>query len=176
MLQIRSTHGFHATETRLRMATEQAGGSVLAVTDMAALLQAGAPANQSEPAAAMAMTLCFADLYAPLLAADIRFAAFLPVRVAVCERTGGTFLESISPRECCRIFHRPDLEPVATHLEERLRGVIEGAAAPGAGLAEPHKATEEQVNMRASLPQRVDCRGTKIEELAGTGEVDAQGG
>jgi len=173
MLQIRSTHGFHATETRLRMATEQAGGSVLAVTDMAALLKA---APGAEPAAAMAMTLCFADLYAPLLAADIRFAAFLPVRVAVCARTGGTFLESISPRECCRIFHRPDLEAVATQLEDRLRGVIEGAAAPGAPMIEPHKATEEQVNMRASLPQRVDCLGTKIEDLAGTGELDSQGG
>ena len=37
-------------------------------------------------------------------------------------------------------------------------------------------ATEDQVNMRATLPQRVDSHGSKIEEMAGTGEVDAQGG
>lgn len=176
MLQVRSTHRFHATETRLRMATEQAGGTVLAVTDMGALLRMGAAAGAAEPAAAMALTLCFTDLYAPLLAADIRFAAFLPVRVAVCERTGGTFLETVSPRECCQALHRLDLEPVAARLEERLRSVIESAALSTSSVAVPHTPTEDQVNMRAALPQRVDCRGTKIEDLAGTGAVDSQGG
>jgi len=176
MLQIRSTHGFHATETRLRMATELAGGSVLAVTDMDALLRMGTAGGPAEPAAAMALTLCFTDLYAPLLGADIRFAAFLPVRVAVCERTGGTFLETISPGEYCRILQRLDLEPMAMRLEERLRSVLERAAVSAPAFAEPHQATEEQVNMRAALPQRVDCHGTKIEDLAGTGVVDAQGG
>jgi uncharacterized protein (DUF302 family) len=176
MLQIRSTHGFHATETRLRMATEQAGGNVLAITDMGALLRMGAAEGKAEPATAMALTLCFTDLYAPLLGADIRFAAFLPVRVAVCERTGGTFLETISPRESCRFLHRLDLEPLAMRLEERLLSVMERAAASAPSVAEPHKATEEQINMRAAVPQRVDCYGTKIEDLAGTGNVDAQGG
>lgn len=176
MLQIRSTHGFHATETRLRTATENAGGHVLAITDMAELLRMGAAEGQAEAAAAMVLTVCFIDLYAPLLAADIRFAAFLPLRVAVCERAGGTFLESISPRECCRDLHRLDLEPLAARLEERLRSVMETAAVSAASAAEPHRPTEEQVNMRAALPQRVDCRGTKIEDLAGTGKVDSQGG
>jgi len=173
MLQIRSTHGFRVTETRLRMATEQAGGSVLAITDMAALLHMESAAQNP---AAMALTLCFADLYAPLLAADTRFAAFLPVRVAVCERAGGTFLESMSPREYCQNLHRADLDGPAMRLEEKLRKVIEGAAAAGGLTAEAHAATEDQVNMRAALPQRVDCRGTKIEDLAGTGDVDSQGG
>ena len=176
MLQIRSTHGFHSTESRLRMATKQAGGSVLAITDMGALLRAGAAPTEAEPAAAMALTLCFNDLYAPLLAADIRFSAFLPVRVAVCERGGCTFLESISPRECCRDLHRLDLEPVAARLEDRLRSVIESAAVSTPSAAEPHPATEDQVNMRAALPQRIDCQGTKIEDLAGTGTIDTQGG
>jgi hypothetical protein len=39
-----------------------------------------------------------------------------------------------------------------------------------------HRPTEEQVNMRAALPQRIDSHGSKIEELAGTGKVDSQGG
>jgi hypothetical protein len=32
------------------------------------------------------------------------------------------------------------------------------------------------VNSRAAIPQRVDCHGTKVEEIAGTGQHDAQGG
>ena len=44
-----------------------------------------------------------------------------------------------------------------------------------AALAE-HPATEEQINMRAALAQRIDKQGTKIEELAGTGVPDSQGG
>jgi hypothetical protein len=37
-------------------------------------------------------------------------------------------------------------------------------------------ATEEQISARATLPQRIDCKGSKIEDLAGTGEHDSQGG
>jgi hypothetical protein len=43
-----------------------------------------------------------------------------------------------------------------------------GASSPGA--------TEMQVNLRAAIPQRIDCHGTKVEDLAGTGMQDAQGG
>jgi hypothetical protein len=30
--------------------------------------------------------------------------------------------------------------------------------------------------MRASIPQRIDSHGTKIEDIAGTGKLDAPGG
>ena len=39
-----------------------------------------------------------------------------------------------------------------------------------------HRSTEEEVDMRHTVPQRNDKKGTKIEDLAGTGEVDAAGG
>jgi hypothetical protein len=37
-------------------------------------------------------------------------------------------------------------------------------------------ATEDQINLRAMVPQRTDKTGTKIEDLAGTGEYEAPGG
>ena len=37
-------------------------------------------------------------------------------------------------------------------------------------------ATEDQVNLRAMVPQRTDRSGTKIEDLAGTGDYEAPGG
>ena len=37
-------------------------------------------------------------------------------------------------------------------------------------------ATDDQVNMRDTVPQRNDRFGTKIEDLAGTGECDSGGG
>jgi hypothetical protein len=37
-------------------------------------------------------------------------------------------------------------------------------------------ATEDQVDMRDTIPQRVDRVGTKIEDLAGTGVHDDFGG
>ena len=37
-------------------------------------------------------------------------------------------------------------------------------------------ATEDQMNMRDTLPQRNDKRGSKLEDQAGTGEHDSQGG
>jgi hypothetical protein len=37
-------------------------------------------------------------------------------------------------------------------------------------------ATEDQVNMSAQVPQRIDARGTKVEDLVGVGRHDSQGG
>ena len=37
-------------------------------------------------------------------------------------------------------------------------------------------ATEDQVNMAGAIAQRLDSRGTKAEDLAGTGQIDSQGG
>jgi hypothetical protein len=37
-------------------------------------------------------------------------------------------------------------------------------------------ATEDQMDMRGTIPQRTDKIGTKIEDEAGTGEQDAPGG
>jgi hypothetical protein len=37
-------------------------------------------------------------------------------------------------------------------------------------------ATEDQVDQRDTVPQRIDRVGTKIEDLAGTGQHDAEGG
>jgi|SRR5947209_10164260 len=37
-------------------------------------------------------------------------------------------------------------------------------------------ATEDTMNTRQTLGQRIDRHGTKIEDLAGTGETDTQGG
>jgi len=37
-------------------------------------------------------------------------------------------------------------------------------------------ATENQMNTQGTVPQRVDSHGTKVEDLAGTGEQDSPGG
>ncbi len=45
-----------------------------------------------------------------------------------------------------------------------------------AGVNAALGATEEQVNMTKTVPQRIDPAGSKIEDLAGTGGHDSQGG
>jgi hypothetical protein len=37
-------------------------------------------------------------------------------------------------------------------------------------------ATEDQVDTRDTIPQRIDRKGTKVEDLAGTGQHDSPGG
>lgn len=37
-------------------------------------------------------------------------------------------------------------------------------------------ATEQQVDMKDTVPQRIDKKGTKVEDIAGTGEGDSPGG
>jgi hypothetical protein len=37
-------------------------------------------------------------------------------------------------------------------------------------------ATEDQMDMRGTIPQRIDRLGTKVEDMAGTGVHDGSGG
>ncbi len=179
MLEIHTTQRLDQLEVSLRLAAERHGGGVLAVSHAGQLLKGDKHTGDVD---ALTFTVCFPDLYASLLHADVRFAAFLPGRIAACAWKDGVFLEAISPKEYCRMLHRPEVEALAAALEDRIRVVMEEAAekrvaAAGAGGASTgHRATEEMINMRAALPQRIDCLGTKVEELAGTGEHDSPGG
>jgi len=123
------------------------------------------------------------DLYARLLAAEMRFAAFLPCRIAAYPDNGKVRLVAASPAEFSRTFDRRDLEGLAGAVETLLNEILDDVAGPaalalasGAGQMPALGATEDQVNMRGALPQRIDSRGSKLEELAGTGEHDSQGG
>lgn len=37
-------------------------------------------------------------------------------------------------------------------------------------------ATEDLIDMRGTIGQRIDNKGTRVEEEAGTGEIDSSGG
>jgi glycerol dehydrogenase len=51
-------------------------------------------------------------------------------------------------------------------------GARSATAVPSLSLG----ATEEQMNARGTVPPRIDKRGSKVEDLAGTGQQDAPGG
>ena len=50
------------------------------------------------------------------------------------------------------------------------------ARSKGNSRASAIGATEDQVNMTLQQAQRIDSRGTKAEDIAGTGAHDSQGG
>ena len=174
MLQVHSAHRLDQIEWASRIAAEKSGGSILATSRVGNLLT---PVAGSEPMDAVSLTVCFPNHYAALLRADVRFSAFLPSRIAVYSRGQGAVLETVGPREYCRMLQRQDLEPLAARLEDVLRTVMEEAAhSHAAASGGAHASTEDQVNMRMTLPQRIDCHGSKVEEMGGTGTHDAQGG
>jgi uncharacterized protein (DUF302 family) len=176
MIQVLSSQSIDEMESAIALAAQRHNGSVLATTHLGALL--GSEGD------AVVFTVCQSELYKALLSADIRFAAFLPCRIAALRRANGVLLESVSPREFCRIIHRDDLEPLAAPLETSLREMMEDAARPGQAMAlaaNPGSgarwgATEDQVNMRATVAQRIDRHGSKIEDLGGTGKPETLGG
>jgi hypothetical protein len=51
--------------------------------------------------------------------------------------------------------------PVLKSTEQKLSGI---------------GATEDQMDMKGTIPQHSDRKGTKIEDLAGNGEHDSKGG
>jgi hypothetical protein len=44
------------------------------------------------------------------------------------------------------------------------------------GKSSDYKSTEEQVDVRGTVGQRIDNKGTKLEDEAGTGKIDSEGG
>lgn len=181
MLQVKSGHKLEEMEAILRRAAQNHEASILAVSHLGNLLREHQPKGTLD---VVTFTVCQPDLYAALLASDARFAALLPCRIAVTTAPDGSTMESISPKEFCRMINRPDLERLAAPLEAALKGMMDDAARMSVAVAHAGAsdrssglgATEGQVSARATLPQRIDCKGSKVEELGGTGQHDAQGG
>ncbi|MGE5567654.1 MAG: DUF302 domain-containing protein [Rhodospirillales bacterium] len=177
MLQVTSEHEIGAVETAIRRAARRHGASVLAAVNVGQHLP-------DDSGGAVVVGICAGELYGALLAADLRISAFLPCRIAAFVEAGRVTFASVSPLDFCRLVNRPDLTPLAAPLQELLMHIMQDAAQPLAAAeqspAGAHRdsfgATEEQVSMRASIPQRIDCRGSKVEEIAGTGGHDSQGG
>jgi len=132
---------------------------------------------------AMVFSLSLPESYSELLAADIRFAAFLPLRIAVYEQGNGLNLLAASPVAFAKALDRPGVQPLAASLEGLLNSLLDEVKRPSVltartgGHAESALgATEDQMNMRGTVPQRIDRLGSKVEEIAGTGEQDSPGG
>jgi len=182
MLEVTCHAAIADVEILLRRAVQRHGAVLHTVTHLGHVLS-----RIDNPAVkdAYVYTICQADQYAPLLEADVRFAAFLPLSVAAWTKGDGSVtLQALSPLEICRILGRPNLEELAKPVEKLLSDIMSdaGEAVPGvrhAAARPKHStegATEDQVSMGAAIPQRIDRRGSKVEELAGIGVHDGSGG
>jgi hypothetical protein len=109
-------------------------------------------------------------------------------RIIIKDQSGATFMEIPLTVATLGIVLAPVLAAVgaiATLLSD-FKVVVERAApaAAGARAGEAAKpsgssnigATEEQVDMKNTVGQRIDNKGTRVEDLAGTGEQDSPGG
>jgi uncharacterized protein (DUF302 family) len=181
MIQVNSTLRFEEVGAAINAAAHHHGASVLAVTDLGRLLH---PDRRALAHDAQLYTICQTELYSVLLSADLRFAAFIPCRIAVLRQPSGVTLETQSVKKFCDTIHRPDLDRLAAPLEDMLRQIMEEAAGASRRVhpsvtthtSSSPGAIETQMNMRAAIPQRIDCHGTKVEDLGGTGQLDAPGG
>ena len=106
-------------------------------------------------------------------------------RIIIKDQTGATFMEIPLSVATLSVIAAPILAAVgaiATAISD-FKVVVERvspasttrAAAPGA-QGSSMGATEEQVDMKDTVGQRIDRKGTKLEDLAGTGEQDSPGG
>jgi uncharacterized protein (DUF302 family) len=181
MLHIRSTVKMDEIESVFRAVAHHHNANVTVVSHLGQPHRADAAGGSRE---AIVFTIYHPKLYAALLTADIRFAGYLPCRVAAWPEAEGVMLQALAPSEYCRVLGRSDLEPLAAPLDGVLQRILEDAAHPLTAAAKTRPevetsrwgATEDQVNMQATLPQRIDYRGTKIEDEAGTGTHDSAGG
>jgi uncharacterized protein (DUF302 family) len=181
MLQVHSPVKLEDIELVVKSAAQRNNAAVTVVSQLGQPHRDGAGHTAPD---AFVFTIYHSKLYTALLTADIRFAGFLPCRVAAWPDAGGVMLQALTPSEYCEVLGRHDLLPKAAPLDAVLRRILEDASRHQAEPAKPRAeaetehggATEDQVNMRATLPQRIDYRGTKIEDEGGTGEHDAPGG
>jgi hypothetical protein len=163
--------------------------SSLLLTDMEPALRRAARRRKASISAveslgpATVFSIALPESYPELLAADIRFAALLPLRISAYEQENAVILLAASPVAFAKALDRPEVEPLAASLESLLIALLDEVKRPmvltarSGGHAESALgATEDQMNMRGTVPQRIDRRGSKVEEMAGTGEQDSPGG
>jgi hypothetical protein len=163
--------------------------SSLLLTDMEPALRRAARRRKASISAveslgpATVFSISLPESYPELLAADIRFAALLPLRISAYEQENAVILLTASPVAFAKALDRPEAEPLAASLESLLIALLDEVKRPmvltarSGGHAESALgATEDQMNMRGTVPQRIDRRGSKVEEMAGTGEQDSPGG
>jgi len=180
MLEVKAVHKLDEIESVLRRVLARHGAVLHGVGHVGHVFP---PEELRQATDAYVYTVCHADLYAALLMADIRFAAFLPCRIAAWSQGGAVTIAAASPKEACRLLNRSDLERLVEPREKLLNQVLEESAKPlvHEAASAPHAtsgigAVEGQMNTRGAIAQRIDRCGTKIEDLAGTGEHDAAGG
>jgi len=137
----------------------------------------GATVSGSEPLkAASVFTIVHPALYDKLLSAEIRFALFLPCRIVVLEQGDGSQLTAVSPVQVARDFHHIEVAAAVAALEHLLIDILEELELAGKHIEFGLGATEDQMDVRGTVAQRIDSHGSKIEDLAGTGEQDSPGG
>ncbi|MDX2151674.1 MAG: hypothetical protein SFV54_13130 [Bryobacteraceae bacterium] len=159
MLEVRSIRRLEEIEPALCHAAAIHGATVLAATRLAPDI--------------FSFTLHHAPLESALLSAEPRSAAFLPCRVTVRREGSHLLLEALQPHHFGDILKRKDLERLLLPLEALVKNVLEETARRSSASI---GATEWQMNIRGAIPHRIDCHGTQVEELAGTGQLDAPGG
>jgi hypothetical protein len=179
MVQMGPEHRLDAVEAALRQAAHRYKASIEGVAHMGRHLRESGAGED-----ALSFSISIPELYGALLEAEIRMSVFLPCRIVAYTRNGRVELETVSPVDFCRVLNRPDLAPLVMPLENLLRKIMREASTPLASAVatatathrEGLGATEDQMNTRGAIPQRIDAHGTKVEELGGTGELDSQGG
>ena len=108
-------------------------------------------------------------------------------RIIIKDENGHTFLEIPLTVATVGVVLAPVLAAVGAiaTVVSRFEVVVERAhpaarpasAGTGHAAADPSSgATETQMNMAGTVPQHSDRKGTKLEDAAGTGEHDSQGG
>jgi hypothetical protein len=104
-------------------------------------------------------------------------------RIIIKDEHGHTFMEIPLTVATVGVILAPLLAAVGAiaTLVAHFHIVVERTAAPpdpapSAATDASVGATESQVNMDATVPQHVDDKGTRVEDIAGTGEHDSLGG
>src|SRR4051812_23864427 len=107
-------------------------------------------------------------------------------RIIIRDENGHTFMEIPLTVAAVGVIMAPILAAVGAiaTLVAKFDVVVERNVPVNATESKPHAtssasnvgATESQVNMKDTVPQHSDSKGTKIEDIAGTGQQDSQGG
>src|ERR1039457_5562730 len=126
MLQSRSTVKLDDIESVLKAVAHRHNANVTVVSHLGQPHQVEAAEGPRE---ALVFTFYHPKLHTALLAADIRFAGFLPCRVAAWPEADGVMLQALAPSEFCRILGRSDLEPLTVPGG----GGLWSVAGPGGG-------------------------------------------
>lgn len=122
LISYETTKSLDEVRQTIEEKAKEKGFGVMAVHEVSNILESkGVPINYR----CVIVEVCSPRHASKVLSVDPYISTAMPCRITIFEQDGKTIISTIAPTEMLSMFERPELEDVATEVEELMEQIME---------------------------------------------------